>query len=135
MVSRSIVEREAVKERLCNGSAVKQESLKESERVTILAFGGDDERKVGAESLCAESGAITEADFAEDNRESETLLGMIVGGFHAVDVEEGEDAVSIALWINESLPEVFSIGIVQVRAADGIECALKFRFARLGFGE
>jgi len=79
--------------------------------------------------LCAERGTITEADFAEDDGESEALLGMIVCGFHAVDIKESEDSICVAVRGDESLPEIFGIWIVQVGAADGIESALKFRFA------
>lgn len=100
-----------------------------------MALGRDDERKIGAESLCAERGTIAEADFAEYDGESEALLGVIVGGFHAVDVKKSEDAVCIAVSINKPLSEIFGIWVAQMRVADGVDSSLKLRFARLGFGE
>ena len=114
---------------------MKQEGLEESERVTQLTFCGGDEGKVGAECVGAERGAAAEADFTEDDRKSEALLGMVVGGLHAVDVKEGEDSICVAVRINESLPEIFGMGIVQVRAADGVESTLKLGLTRPGFEE
>ena len=114
---------------------MKEECLEEREWVTLLALGGGDERKVGAEGLRADGGPVAETDFAEDDGETEGLLCVVVGGFHTVDIEEGKDTIGIAVWINESLPEIFGMGIVQAGMADGIEYALTFRFARLGFRE
>ena len=109
--------------------------MQERERVAVLTLGGGDKGKVGAECLRAERGTVAETDFAEDDGESEALLGLVVGGLHAVDVEEGEDSMGVAFRVGEPLPEVFGMGMVQGRAADGIEFTLKFRLARLGFRE
>lgn len=60
----------AVEVGLCGGGTAQEEGLVEELRVALLAFDGDEEREVGAEGCCASGGAITEAAFAEDDREA-----------------------------------------------------------------
>ena len=109
--------------------------MQESERVAVLTLGGGDKREIGAEGLRAEHGTVAETDLAEDDRQSEALLGMVVGGLHAVDIEEGEDSICIAFGVDDSLSEIFAMGIVQARPANGIEFALQLRLAIPGPGE
>lgn len=114
---------------------MEKESLEETEGIALLTLSGGEEREVGAEGLGAERGAITETEFAEDNGAAKTLLGLVVGGGHAVDIEEGEETEGIALRIKESLPEVFDAGMSERGAADSPQLTLERRFAALGFGE
>ena len=71
---------------------MEKEGLKEGEGIALLTFGGGEEREVDAEGGRTESGAIAEADLAEDDGESEALFGVMVGRFHTVDVEESKKA-------------------------------------------
>lgn len=48
-------------------------------------------------------GAAAKGDLAKDNRKAQSLLGMIVGGWHAFDFEEGEEIAGIAFWIDETI--------------------------------
>lgn len=114
---------------------MQEECLKEGQGVAPLSLGGGQQREIGAEGGCAQSGAISEADFAEDDRESEALLGVIIGGFHAVDVEEGKEAQGVALGIDESLPEVFGVRMNQGCATKRAEAVLERGFALSRGGE
>ena len=98
--------------------------MKEGERIAVLALSRCDEREVGADCLRTGKRAVAEAYFAKDDRETERLLGMVIGGFHAIHIEESKNAVGIALRIDEPLPEILGIGIVQWMTADIVEFAL-----------
>lgn len=109
--------------------------MEEREGVALLAFGGRDERKVRAEGFGARIGTVPEADFAEDDREPETLFGMVVGGRHTVDIEESEDSVGVALGIDESLAEILGVGIIKRLSAEGGEAAFDAGFLAACGGE
>ena len=106
---------------MSGGWAAEKECLQELERIAVLALGCSQQREIGAEGRCARCGAVAETDFTEDDREPEALLGMIVGRFHAIDVQKAEDAVGIACGIDESLAELFGVRPSQRGTANSME--------------
>ena len=56
-----------------------------------MAFGGGEEREVGGQRLSPAQGLAAEGDLAEDDREPERLLGVVVGRRHARDLQEREE--------------------------------------------
>ena len=54
---------------------------------------------------------------------------------HAVDVEKGEQAVVIALGIEEAQPETLGIGVRDGFGAEEVQLLVEFGDARLGGAE
>ena len=75
--------------------------------------------------MSALEGTVAKDDLTEDDRLAECLLGMIVGWGHAVDFEEREQAVVIALRIEEAQAETLGVGVRDGVGAEGVQLAVE----------
>ena len=130
-----IRERVAVEQRLGGGGAAEQEGFEEFERIPVLTFGGGQQREIDAEGRRAQRGTVAEADFSKDHRQAQALLGLVVGGRHAVDREKGEKLCAAALRVDQALPEVFDCRISEGISADDTQTFLEPRRLALGGGD
>ena len=112
--------------------AVKDEGLEDGDWVEVLALGGMEDGEIDGECVSALGGTAAKDDFTEDDRLAERLLGMVVGWGHAVDVEEGEEAMVIALGIEETQAETFGIGVRDGVCAKGVQLVVEFGDKSLG---
>lgn len=115
--------------------ALEEELVEERDGVEIFAVGGMEEGEVDAEGVGAEGGAVAENDFAEDDWVAEGSFRVVIGGGHAVEAQEGEEAVVIALGIEQALTEVFRLWIGDGEAADAVKPTVQGRDLGLGIGK
>lgn len=69
---------------------VEEDCLEQCEWILALAFGRGCEREVHGKRLSTVERLAAEGDLAEDDGESERLLGVVVGRRHTRDLKEGE---------------------------------------------
>lgn len=82
--------------------------------------------------MSALGGAVTKDDFTEDDGQAEGSFRMIVGGRHAVDFEEDEEAMVVAFGIEESEAESLGIGVRDRVGTKSVELAVELWDAGLG---
>jgi len=111
---------------------VEDQGLQNGDGVEVLELGGVKDGEIDRECVSALVGAAAEDDLAKDDRLAEGLLGMVVRGRHAVDFEEGEEAVVITLRIEEAQAQAFRVGVRDRGGAEGMEFVVEFRDARFG---
>ena len=97
----------------------------------LLPLGRDDQGKIGAECLSPLRGTIAKTDFAKDDGQSEALFGMVIGGRHPVDLQEGKDTSGIPPAVDQALPQILGFGMKYGPAAEGFEPALERRDSAL----
>ena len=112
--------------------AVKEEGLQDGDGIEFLAFGGVKDGEIDGEGMSALGGSVAEDDLAEDDGQAEGLFGMVVGGRHAVDFEEGEEAVIVAIGIEEPEAEGLGIGVRDGVGTKGMELVVELGDAVLG---
>lgn len=105
--------------------AVEEKGFQEGDGIEFLAFGGVEDGEIDGEGVSALGGAVAKDDFAEDDGQAEGLFGMVVGGRHAVDVEEGEETVVVAFGIEEPDAEGLGIGVRNGVGAKGMELVVE----------
>ena len=115
--------------------AVEEQGFQDGDGVEMLTVGGVEDGEIDGESVSALFGTVPEDDFAEDDRLPERLLGMIVGWRHAVDIEEREQAVVIALGIEEAQSKTLGIRVREGFGAEDVQLVVEFWDARLGGAE
>jgi len=115
--------------------ALEKEFMKERDGVELFAFRGMEDGEIDRQSVGAMSRTIAEDDFAEDDGMAEGLFGVIVGGGHAVNAQESEEAVVIALWVDEALAQVLGFRTRNRFAADVAEPTVERRDFGLSRGE
>ena len=91
--------------------------------------------KVNRQGGGTQIGAIAEDDFAQDNRMTQGLLGVVVGGRHSVDSKEGKETVVIALGVEQALAQSFGFFFRDGFFANEMKAALEVRDLRFGIGE
>lgn len=115
--------------------AVKDEGVEDRDGVEVLAPGGMEDGEIDGECVSALSGSAAKYDFTKDDRLAECLLGMVVGWGHAIDVEEGEEALIIALGIEETQAETLGIRVRDGVGAKGVQLVVEFWDMSLGVPE
>lgn len=76
-----------------------------------LTLGGVEDGEVDSEHLHVEFGSAAEDNLAQDDGLPERLLGVIVGRWLAVDLEESEEARIVAFGIEQAQTEAFGLGM------------------------
>ena len=66
---------------------------------------------------------------------AQDLFGVIVGGWHSVDFQEGEQAVIIPAGVQKPLSKVLSIWMVEGAGADALKTAVESWDTVFGIGE
>ena len=89
------------------------------------ALGGMDEGEIDGQGVGAPVGAVTEDEFAENNRVPQGLFRIVVGRRHAVDVEKGKDPVVVAFWIEETLAQVFGLRVLAWHFTSAVQRGAK----------
>ena len=100
--------------------SVEKQGFQDGDRIEVLALDGLEHGSVDGQCVCVQIGPAAKNHFAEKNLMPERLLGLIVGGGHAVDFEESEKAVVIARGIEEAQAEFFGLHIWQGVRTDGM---------------
>ena len=90
-------------------------------------LGGMDEGEVDGQGVSAAIRAAAKAELSEDDRMAQDLFGIVVSRRHAVDVEESEDAVVFAFWVQEPLAEVFRFRVMARGFTDLVKGVVKSR--------
>ena len=111
---------------------VEDQGLQNGDGGEVLELGCVKDGEIDGQCVSALDGAAAEDDLAKENRLAEGLLGMVVRWRHAVDREEREQAVVIALGIEEAQAQAFRIGVRDRGGADGLELLVEYGDARLG---
>lgn len=91
----------------------------------MLAGCGEQQGEINGQGICPEKRAIAETEFSEDDGTSERLFSVVVGGWHAVNIEKGEEVWRIAFGLRKAAAEVLCIGFGEWLATNPTECALK----------
>jgi hypothetical protein len=105
--------------------ALEEEVLKKPNRVEMFGPGGMQQGEIDGQGVSAPIGAIAEDDSAEDHGMTEAAFRKVVGGRHAMDAQEGKEAVGVALGIQQTLAEVLRLRVIQRRVADAIQPSLE----------
>jgi len=109
--------------------------LKHGDGIDIFAVSRVNDGKVNRQGGGTQIGAIAEDDFAQDNRMTQGLLGVVVGGRHSVDSKEGKETVVIALGVEQALAQSFGFFFRDGFFANEMKAALEVRDLRFGIGE
>ena len=112
--------------------AVEEQGFENGNRIELLALDGVKNRKIYGERVRIVVGSAAKNIFTKQDRLSECLLGMVVGGRHAVDFEESEEPIKIAFGVEYSQAEFLSIGIRQWVCADGVKTFVETGYASKG---
>ena len=105
----------------------KQDGFQQRDDFTMEAFCGVDEGEVDSHGVGAPIGAVAEDEFSEDDRVTEGLFRIVIGWWHAVNVEESKEPVVVAFWIQESLAKVFGFRVLARHFADAVKRRVKRR--------
>ena len=81
--------------------------------ISSLSFCGGQQREVYRQRPSAAERSAAEGYLAEDHGEAERLLCMVVGRWHAVDLEEREEICGIAFRVGNPLSEVLRVRVLQ----------------------
>lgn len=100
-----------------------------------FAFSSIDDREIDGCGLGSGIGAVAEYDFAKDYRVAQRLFGMIVGWGHPIYAQKGEEAVVLALGVEQALAKVFGFWMCQGFAANAVELSIERSDLRFGVSE
>jgi len=89
------------------------------------ALGGMDKGEIDGQGVSALVGTVAEDEFAEDDWMTKGLFRVVIGRWHAVDIEESKEAEMIAFWVHEPLAEVFSLRVMAWGFADALKGGVK----------
>ena len=105
--------------------AGKQGGFQQCDEIAIPAFGRMDEREVDSHRAGALVGTVAEDKLSKDDRVAQRLFRIVIGRWHAVDIEESKEAEMIAFWVHEPLAEVFSLRVMAWGFADALKGGVK----------
>ena len=114
---------------------MEEEVFDQGDGIETAAFDRVEEREIDFQRPRAEFLAIAEDDFAKDDRMAQDLFGVIVGGRHSVDFQEGEQTGMIPVGIQKSPAKVFCLRMAESVFADAMKSAVKRGDAGFGLGE
>ena len=105
--------------------AGKQRGFEEGDEVAIAAFGGMDEREVDSHRAGALVGAVAEDELSKDDRVAQGLFRVVIGRWHPVDIQESKEPIVVALWIQQSLAQIFGLRVMARFFADAGKGSIK----------
>src|SRR5579862_4628961 len=115
--------------------AREKDGSKQRDGITLEAFCSMDHGEVNRQGVSARVGAVAEDELTENDWVTQSLLGIVVGWGHAVDLEEGKEPVIVAFRVQESLTQVLGIWVLTRLLADAAERGVKGGAFGFGFGK
>ena len=109
--------------------------MDERNRVQLLTLDRIKDGEINSQGESSLFGTIAENDFAKDGRMTKGLFGMIVGGRHSRDFQEGKEAVKIPFRIEKSLAKILCFRVMKSFFTEMEKAIAKRRDPRFGLSK